>query len=191
MPSKILVFAGSLRTGSFNRQLADAAAMVLARAGADVTQISLGDYPMPLVDEDLKNEKGIPDGALKFARQLQAHDGAFIASPEYNSSIPPLLKNALDWASLAKSSDLDPFRGLTVALGAASNGQLGGIRGLYHLRSVLMNVGAQIITEQCAVSRAASAFAEDGLPENERTRSLLEATCRVLIDHAGSGRARG
>ena len=189
MPLRILVFAGSIRSGSFNVALAQAANKVLAEMGAETTMISLGDYALPLVDEDLKSDRGVPENAVKLARRLAAHDGLFIASPEYNSSIPPLLKNAVDWISLAPR-DIKPYAGLTVALGAASNGALGGIRGLYHLRSVLMNVGAQIITEQAGISRAASAFGEDGLPVDERQRGMLENTCRSLLENATEGRGR-
>lgn len=189
MPARILIFAGSIRSGSFNVSLAQAANKVLAEMGAETTMISLADYPLPIVDEDLKNEQGLPENATKLARLFAAHDGMFIASPEYNSSIPPLLKNTLDWVSLVRG-DVKPYAGLTVALGAASNGALGGIRGLYHLRSVLMNVGAQIVTEQAAISGAGSAFGEDGLPTNERQRGMLENTCRSLLEHATEGRGR-
>ena len=189
MPAKILIMPGSVRNGSYNVSLAWAANKVLAEMGAETTMISLGDYPLPLVDENLKNEEGVPENAVKLARQFAAHDGLFIASPEYNSSIPPLLKNALDWVSLAPR-DIKPYSGLTVALGAASNGALGGIRGLYHLRSVLMNVGAQIVTEQAGIARAATAFGDDGLPSDERQRKLLESACRSLLERVTEGRGR-
>ena len=164
-------------------------AMLLADMGAETTMISLADYPLPIVDEDLKNDKGVPENALKLARLFAAHDGLFIAAPEYNSSIPPLLKNVLDWVSLVPG-DVKPYAGLMVALGAASNGALGGIRGLYHVRSVLMNVGAHIVTDQAGISGAASAFGEDGLPSNERQRAMLEKTCRSLLEHTTEGRGR-
>ncbi|MEL6437099.1 MAG: NAD(P)H-dependent oxidoreductase [Pseudomonadota bacterium] len=187
---KIMIFAGSIRSGSFNGQLAHAANSVLAEMGAETTFVSLGDYPMPIYDDDLKAEKGIPDNVTKLAKLLAAQDGLFIASPEYNASITPLLKNAIDWMSVIRT-DPKPFPGLVVALGSASPGGLGGIRGLYHLRAVLMNVEAQIITEQCAVSRASGAFGDDGLPTDERTLSMLRATCRSLMEIAVSGRGRG
>lgn len=189
MTPRILVFAGSVRSGSFNVSLAGAASAVLAKMGAEPTLISLGDYPMPLVDEDLKAEAGVPDNAVKLARQFAAHDGLFIASPEYNASIPPLLKNTIDWISMAPK-DIKPFAGLTVALGAASNGRLGGIRGLYHLRAVLMNVGALVITDQVSISGAASAYGDDGLPTDERQATLLQKTCRSLMEMSAVGRAR-
>lgn len=193
MIPRVLVFAGSSRTGSFNKQLAEAAAKTLAQMEAEVTMIALADYPLPIVDEDLKKDKGVPENAVRLARMFAAHDALFIASPEYNSSIPPLVKNTIDWVSLVKSdgnAPVKPYAGLTVALGAASNGMLGGIRGLYHLRSVLMNVGAQIVTEQCAVRQASRAFGEDGMLSDERTAGLLRDTCRSLLERCTPGRRR-
>ncbi len=193
MAAKVLIFSGSVRSGSFNTQLAKAAVKQLVESGAEVTEISLGDYPLPIFDEDLKVEKGLPENAIKLAKLFQAHDAAFIVCPEYNSSITPLLKNVLDWVSVTKSdgrNDLKPYPGLTVALGAASPGALGGIRGLYHVRSVLMNVGAQIITEQCSVSNAGSGFGDDGMPSNERQLGMLKSTCRALLEQATAGRGR-
>ncbi|MEM6463020.1 MAG: NAD(P)H-dependent oxidoreductase [Pseudomonadota bacterium] len=186
MVPRILVFAGSVRTGSLNARLANAAQLSLAQLGADVTRISLIDYPMPLVSEDLKAERGIPESVMQLGRMIADHHGVFIASPEYNSSFPPLLKNAVDWVSLISEDNgapLKPWRGRYVALGAASNGRLGGIRGLYHLRSVMMNVGSQIITEQCSVAGASTAFDDDDRIIDERTDAILQQTCKSLIEH--------
>src|SRR5436190_7552985 len=94
---RILVFAGSIRAGSFNARLAALAAKELALAGAEVTHISLQDYPMPIYDGDLETKSGAPENAIKLKRTMMAHQGVFIASPEYNASIAPLLKNTLDW----------------------------------------------------------------------------------------------
>lgn len=186
MTSRILVLPGSNRTGSFNAALAAAVSVELAQQGADVTRISLIDYPLPLVDEDLKNESGIPENAMKLGRLIAAHDGVFLCCPEYNSSIPPLLKNMIDWVSMiSRDGDkpLKPWAGRYVALGSASNGKFAGIRGLYHVRSVMMNVGAQVITEQCSVGGAASAFDEAGRLSDERTHAMLAGSCRSLIAH--------
>lgn len=186
MTPKILVFPGSNREGSFNASLAAAAAHALTVKGADVTRISLADYPLPIMDEDLQTREGIPENALKLARLIALQDGLFLACPEYNSSIPPLLKNTIDWVSRVSTDagrPLRAWRGRVVALGSASDGQFGGIRGLYHVRSVLMNVGAQIVTEQCSVSRASTAFTEDGQLGDERNARMLDAACQSLIDH--------
>ena len=187
MTPRIVVFAGSLRTGAFSIRTADAAMKELALQGAEVTRISLADYPLPIMDEDLEREKGIPDNAMKLARLLAAHDGLLIASPEYNASIPPLLKNTIDWVSRVSKDGgrpLRPFAGLAAALCSSSNGMYGGNRGLYHLRAVLMNVGAEIVTPQCSVARAADAFDEDGALKEERTRNMMSRTCRALIEQA-------
>ena len=186
MAPRILVIPGSVRTGSFNASLAAAAAVELARQEADATRISLADYPLPLVDENLKNESGIPDNAMKLGRLIAAHHGVFLCCPEYNSSIPPLLKNMIDWVSLISRDGDKPFKpwaGRYVALGSASNGRFGGIRGLYHVRSVMANVGTQVISEQCAVSQAKDAFESDGRLRDERTQAMLSSTCKSLIRH--------
>ena len=186
MPPKILVFPGSNRQGSFNARLADAAAQELAARQADVTRISLADYPLPIMDEDLQDRDGIPENAMKLARMIASHDGVFLACPEYNSSIQPLLKNTIDWVSRVSKDGERPlraWRGRIVALGSASDGQFAGVRGLYHVRSVLMNVGAQIVTEQCSVSRASTAFTEDGRIGEERIAKMLGTACQSLIDH--------
>ncbi|HMQ58925.1 MAG TPA: NAD(P)H-dependent oxidoreductase [Rhizobiaceae bacterium] len=193
MTANILVIAGSLRDGSFNISLANAAQTELTRLGAQVTRVDLAQYPLPLMDENLEARSGAPEAAIKLAEIIASHDGLFIASPEYNASIPPLVKNTIDWVSRVKTDDGKPvsaFRGLTVALGAASDGALGGIRCLYHLRAVLMNVGAQIVTEQCAVSRAASGFAEDGSLKDDRQAAMLRSACQALLEHAPYGRGR-
>jgi chromate reductase, NAD(P)H dehydrogenase (quinone) len=186
MTPKILVFPGSIRSGSFNGRLADVAASTLSRFGADVTRISLADYPMPILDEDLQKREGIPENVMKLARMIEAQHGLFLACPEYNSSITPLMKNTIDWVSRVSRDGERPlkaWKGKTIALGSASNGHFAGVRGLYHVRSVLMNVGAQIITEQCSVASAATGFSEDGTIADERVAAMLETACRSLVDH--------
>ena len=186
---KILIFAGSTRTGSINVKLAKAAMKVLAEAGAETNYVNLADYPLPIFDEDLNAEKGMPGNAIKLGQLVAAHDGLFVTSPEYNASVSPVLKNTIDWLSVI-SSKPKPFPGLTVAMGAASPGSLGGIRGLYHLRAIFMNLGAQVITEQSIVPNANSAFDEDGRISEPRSQSFLEATCRSLMELALDGRGR-
>ncbi len=184
---RILVFAGSIRTGAYSGQTADVAQSELGAQGADVTRISLADYPMPIVDQDLEREHGVPENALRLARQIAAHDGLLIASPEYNSSIPPLLKNAIDWVSRVhadKGKPFKPYAGKVAGLCSSSDGNFAGIRGLYHLRAVLMNCGVEIVTPQCSVARAGEAFDEHGRCKDERTRKAMENVCRTLIDRA-------
>jgi NAD(P)H-dependent FMN reductase len=187
MNPKILVFAGSIRTGAYSGKTADAATRELALQGADVTRISLADYPLPIMDQDLEAEKGVPENAYKLARHIAAHDGLLIASPEYNSSIPPLLKNTIDWVSRIHKDGGRPFRpysGKIAALCSSSDGNFAGARGLYHLRAVLMNCGVEIITPQCSVPRAQDAFDENGEFKDEQLRRRMETVVRTLIERA-------
>lgn len=184
MMTKILIIPGSNRSGSHNVKLAAAAAKEFALLGADVTRISLLDYPLPLYDEDLKSNEGIPKNALKIANMIASHNGVFIASPEYNASISPLLKNMIDWVSVIGEREGRAFaawKETTLALGAASPGNLGGVRGLNHLRSIMVSIGSLVISEQALVPNAGAAFGADGSITSERAAKSLATTCQALF----------
>ncbi len=187
MSVRILVFNGSNRACSYSAKVADAAMRELAKYEAEVTRISFTDYPLPLMDEDLERESGIPENAMKLARLIAAHDGLFIATPEYNGSIPPLLKNVIDWVSrvsLDGDRPLKPYAGKVVALASSSTGTFAGIRAINHLRAVLVHVGLQAVSEQCSVPNAQEAFDEMDRLRDDRVRGNLERTVRSLVDHA-------
>lgn len=183
---KILVFAGSIRTGSFNARLAANAAKQLALLEAEVTHISLADYPMPLYDADLEARSGQPENAIKLKQLFMAHGGVFIASPEYNASITPLLKNTLDWISRVREgreSPLAAYKDRVFALGGASNGNYGAMRSLLALRQVLeIGCGALVIPDQIAVPRAADAYDENDNLKDEQTMNRLRGVLQRLID---------
>lgn len=185
---RILVFAGSIRSGSHNTVLAALAAKELALAGVEVTRISLADYPMPLYDADLEAKSGPPEHAARLKQMMMAHHGVFIASPEYNASVTPLLKNAIDWVSRVQEGRevaLAAYKNRAFALGGASNGQFGAVRSLMALRQILeLGCGALVIPEQIAVTRAADAFDDMGQLKDERSRSQLNAVVRRLIEGA-------
>lgn len=187
MIPKILVFAGSIRTGAYSGKTADLAQRELAEQGADVTRISLADYPLPIMDEDLEAEKGIPENAFKLARLIASHDGVLIATPEYNGSMPPLLKNAIDWVSrISKDGGkpLKPYPGKAMAICSSSNGHFAGIRSAAHLRAVLAHIGCEVIAPQCSVPYGAKAFDEEGNFVEERPGKAMEQVCRTLIERA-------
>ncbi|HWV43758.1 NAD(P)H-dependent oxidoreductase [Pseudorhodoplanes sp.] len=189
MPApKILVFAGSIRTGSMNGQLAALAAKEFALAGADVTRISLLDYPMPLYDGDLESRSGPPAPAVSLKRMIEQHQGVFIASPEYNASVTPLLKNTLDWVSRVRDGNEAPlaaYRNRAFALGGASNGGYGAMRSLMALRQVLeQGCGALVIPDQIAVARAGEAFDEMDNFRDEANSKRLKAVVKSLIEFA-------
>ena len=140
---KFLFFAGSARKASTNKQLAALAARIAKTKGADVTFIDLKDFEMPLYDGDLEAVASLPEAARRLKQLFIEHDGIFIASPEYNSSISPLLKNALDWISRPHMQDerhLAAYVGKVVAIGSVAPGALGGLRGLVPLRMMLGNI---------------------------------------------------
>jgi len=188
MLPKILVFAGSIRTGSYNGRLAARAVKELVQAGAEVSWISLLDYPLPLYDGDLETNSGTPENALKLKRLMMAHQGVFIVSPEYNASIPPLLKNALDWISRVRERNEPPlaaYQNRVFALGAASNRGSGGIYALLALRQTLtIGCGALVIPEQIAVARANEAFDEMDNLKDEKLAILLQQVVQRLIEMA-------
>ena len=182
---KILVIPGSLRTGSLNAKLAATIAVELAQAGADVTRISLGDFPLPIYDGDLQAKSGVPKNAVNLKRMMSAHHGVLIVTPEYNSSVPALLKNTIDWVSRVQ----DPhetrgqvFRERVFAIASASGGRLGGSRALAALRLILTACHATVVPNQLALS-----FADEAYDEMERLKhpadiEALEALVRQLID---------
>lgn len=184
--AKILAFAGSTREGSFNKMLVKIAVEGAKTAGADVTYVDLRDLPMPLYDQDLEAKEGLPENVLKFKDLMKSHQGFLIACPEYNSSITPLLKNAIDWASRPEPGEpplaLTCFQGKVAGIMAASPGGLGGLRGLAHVRSILESIGVIVIPDQKAVSSAYSAFDEAGNLKDGDQRSAIEAIGAKLAD---------
>lgn len=185
---KILAFAGSTREGSFNKSLAKLAAEAARRAGAEVTLVDLQDLDLPLYDADFETSHGLPAGARRFKDMLKGADGLLIASPEYNSSISAVLKNALDWASRAEYDSEAPaavFRGKVAALFSASPGALGGLRGLVHLRAILGNIGVLVLPDQVCISTAHQAIDADGRLTDVRKAGQVDALAVELVRLAG------
>lgn len=184
---KILVFPGSNRAGSLNNRLAGAIVKGLSALDCEVTRITLRDYPMPLYDGDLELQKGQPENAVKLARLFTEHDGVVIVSPEYNNSFSPLAKNTIDWISRVKSDArgaVSPYRGRVWGLAGASPGKFGGIRGLFHLRAVLANCGALVISEQMAVTFADQAFDDREELKDDGMSKQLASFCRSMVETA-------
>lgn len=179
----ILAFAGATRTGSYNKRLIKVAAKAAEQAGASVTLIDLRDMDLPLYDGDLEKAHGLPENAKKLKAMLLEHDGLLISSPEYNSSISAVLKNAIDWASrpVEGQPPLAEFRGKVAGLMAASPGALGGLRGLVHLRAILGNIGVLVLPDQLAVSKAHEAFDDEGSLKDEVQHKKIAAIAERTV----------
>lgn len=177
---KILVIPGSLRTGSLNAKLAAVIAHEIAQSGAEVTRISLGDFPLPIYDGDLQAKSGVPKNAVSLKRMMAAHHGVVVVTPEYNSSVPALVKNTIDWVT--RVQDLHEVRGQVFrerpfAIAAASESRLGGARALAALRLILSACQATVIPSQLALS-----FATDAYDDMERLKHTADAEAlKVLV----------
>jgi chromate reductase len=182
---KILVIPGSLRTGSLNAKLAAVIAHEVAQAGAEVTRISLADFPLPIYDGDLQAKSGVPKHAVNLKRMMAAHHAVVIVTPEYNSSVPALVKNTVDWVT--RVQDLHEVRGQVFrerpfAIAAASESRLGGARALAALRLILSACQATVIPSQLALSFATDAYDDRDRLKHPADVEALKALVRQLIE---------
>lgn len=164
---KVLILPGSARRDSVHRKLAAVAADLVTEAGAEAVLIDPADFPLPLYDGDLEEAEGLPAAAKALKQQFLAAHALIFVSPEYNSSVTPLMKNFIDWVSRAESDDEPPlaaYKGKVAGLLAASPGALGGLRGLVHLRAILGNIGVLVVPKQFALGSAYGKFDESGKP---------------------------
>lgn len=184
---KLLFFAGSAREDSYNKKLARLAAHIADANGIAATLADLGDYPMPIYDRDVEIRDGVPENARKLKSLMLVHEGIFIAAPEYNASITPLLKNTLDWVSRVREEGEPPlqvFKTRVFAIASASPGRFGGVRGLITLRQVLaVGLQALVIAEQVSVANAADAFDEKGhlkdKSQQEQVKTVVSKLARA------------
>jgi len=172
---KLLALAGSLRTGSLNKQLLNLAAKLLEAAGAEIVPIDFRALAIPIYDGDVEASTGLPPGALELAKQVTEAEGLVVASPEYNFSMPALLKNAIDWLSRAKPV---PLRGKTALLMSASPALVGGNRGLWALRVPLEVLGVHVYPDMFSLASAHQAFT----PESDLKDEALAKFLRRVVD---------
>lgn len=187
--TKIAVIVGSTREGSFNRALGSLAAKALAAHGADVTDIDLATFDLPLYSASLE-ANAFPGDALRLKQLFAAQDGLLFVSPEYNGSVSPLLKNAIDWASRPTGDEslvaLSAYRGKAAAILSASISPFGGLRGLMHLRQILSTIQMLVIPEQVLVPNAHAAFGDDGELKEALPATLVDMTAARLVKVAGA-----
>jgi NAD(P)H-dependent FMN reductase len=182
---RLLCFAGSTREGSYNKKLARLAKAIASANGVEAVFVDLTDYPMPLYNGDLEAQDGPPLKAREFKALLGEYQGVFISSPEYNSSVTPLLKNTLDWVTRVRAkgeNGLEVYRSRVFAISGAAPGYYGAMRSLLHLRQILeLGVGATVIPQQLALPRAGDAFEADGSLKDEAQQKQLAGVVESLV----------
>ena len=176
---RVLVLAASLRKESLNQRLATLAAQVAQQAGAVVDHATMAEFDVPFYDQDVETASGLPPGAQAFCRRLKAVDAFMIASPEYNASMPGVLKNLIDWVSRSRPQ---PFNGKQGLLMSASPSMVGGNRGLWSLRIPLEHLGARVYPDMFSLAQAHTAFADDGRIANDLLQKRFEDTIRCFLD---------
>lgn len=185
--AKILIIPGSLRAGSLNVRLAGTIEREFVCADIDVTRISLADFPLPIYDGDLQTKSGMPANAINLKRMVGSYHGVVFVTPEYNSSLPPLLKNAIDWISRVQDRGETPgqvFRTRAFALASASGGQLGGARCLAAFRLILAGCRASVIANQLTLSFADQAYDDSDHLKNPADAEALDALVKQLVKTA-------
>lgn len=187
--AKIAVIVGSTREGSFNRALGSLAIKALEAQGAIVADVDLATFDLPLYSAALEAE-AFPADAQRLKQLFAAQDGLLFVSPEYNGSVSPLLKNAIDWASRPTGEEslvaLSAYRGKAAAIMSASISPFGGLRGLMHLRQILATIQMLVIPEQVLVPNAHAAFDEDGALKEALPATLIGLTAARLVKVAGA-----
>jgi len=182
---KILIIPGSMRTGSHNVKLAAAAAHAFAQAGVQVTRISLADFPLPIYDADLQAKSGVPKHAINLKRMMGTHHGILIVTPEYNASVPALVKNTIDWITRVQDpheSRGQVFRERAFAIASASQSRLGGSRALAALRLILSACHAAVIPSQLALSFADQAYDDRDRLKHPSDIEAMGALVRQLVE---------
>ena len=172
----ILALAGSLRSESFNRKVLRIAKQIVSEWNVNVIDLDLKTLNLPLFDADLRTN-GFPESVKKLKDSIASADVILIATPEYNHSIPGVLKNAIDWAS----DITNPFAGKTAAIFGTSTGLFGTLRAQLHLRQVLASLNVELVPQpQVFIRSASDAFLSDGSLADKKIeqqlRQLIEAT---------------
>lgn len=178
-PLRVLVLSASLRRDSLNHRLATLAARVVHEKGSQADLASVGDFDVPFYDQDMETESGLPQGAREFCRRLKSADAFIVASPEYNASVPGVLKNLIDWVSRSRPQ---PFNGKQGLLLSASPAMGGGNRGLWSLRVPLEHLGARVYPDMFSLAQAHDAFTDDGRIANTLLQKRFDDTIGCFMD---------
>jgi NAD(P)H-dependent FMN reductase len=178
-PVRVLVFSASLRTESLNSRLARLAAATVEANGGDVDLASMAEFEVPSYDGDAQVSDGFPAGAEELRGRLERADAFVVASPEYNASMPGVLKNAIDWVSRFRPQPFNELHGLLVS---ASPSMVGGNRGLWALRIPFEHLGARLYPDMFSLAQAHKAFDTHGRLANEQLQERFDANVANFMD---------
>jgi len=174
---KLLVFAASLRAGSLNAKLARLAARTAEGLGATVDLAAMHEFDVPAYDGDHEGPAEIPAGALELRRRLSDNDAFVIASPEYNASMPGVLKNLIDWVSRFRPQ---PFHAKHALVMSASPSMVGGNRGLWALRVPLEHLGARVFPDMFSLAMAHQALVDERIADPALAKRFEENLAAFL-----------
>ncbi|WP_432142402.1 NADPH-dependent FMN reductase [Streptomyces sp. bgisy084] len=177
-PLRVLVLGASMRAGSSNARLASLVARMMTATGATVDLARMREFAMPLYDGDVEETQGLPDGALALRDRLERCDAFALSSPEYNASVPGVVKNAIDWVSRVRPQ---PFKTKHALLVSASPSMVGGNRGLWALRVPLEHLGTRVYPDMFSLAAAHQGFTEDGELTDPALQTRLEETVDAFL----------
>ncbi|MEU2432574.1 NAD(P)H-dependent oxidoreductase [Streptomyces sp. NPDC007861] len=177
-PLRVLVFGAAMRAASVNARLASLVARLVADTGATVDLASMRDFHMPLYDGDMEEAEGLPSGALALRDRIERCEAFVISSPEYNASVPGVLKNAIDWVSRVRPQ---PFKDKHAMLVSASPSMVGGNRGLWALRVPLEHLGTRVYPDMFSLAKAHQGFTEDGQLTDSGLQQRLGETVEAFL----------
>jgi chromate reductase, NAD(P)H dehydrogenase (quinone) len=178
-PVRFLIFSASLRRDSLNTRLAELAAACIEANGGDVDLASMRDFDAPSFDQDVQDSEGFPSGADEFRRRLLACDAFVVSSPEYNASMPGMLKNTIDWVSRYRPQPFNQRYGLLMS---ASPSMGGGNRGLWALRVPFEHLGARLYPDMFSLASAGSAFTAEGRIADETLQKRFDTNIIDFMD---------
>jgi NAD(P)H-dependent FMN reductase len=176
---QFLIFESALRKESLNGRLASLAANVVEENGGGVDRAHMEEFDCPSYDGDVETSAGLPAGAEELTRRLSAADAFIIASPEYNASMPGVLKNVIDWTSRHRPQ---PFNGKQGLLMSASPSMAGGNRGLWAARIPLEHLGARVYPDMFSLAQAHQAFDATGQLGDAMLQKRFESNIKCFMD---------
>ena len=179
-----ITLCGSLRKDAINEVLRRHMSAKLREAGVAVTDLDLRDFDMPMFNEDIEVAGQTPEAALRLAEMFRGHDIVFVATPEYNGGITPLIANVIAWASRTKPN---PFKHAIWGIGGVSNGKYATIFSLSHLRDSLSKVGALVVPTLLGIGPYPEVFDADGNPNEGNIQWKVGQMVRELTHFSRGG----